>query len=99
MTDPSVTVNDELSRFEHVADGEVAFLDFKLEGEVLTLVHTEVPEALEGRGLGSLLAKAALSYAKEKDLTVVPVCSFVQSYLKRHPEAAEGIRLAEVEHR
>jgi predicted GNAT family acetyltransferase len=98
MADPSVTVNDQLLRFEHAADGEVAFLDYKLEGDRLTLVHTEVPEALEGRGLGGVLVKAALSYAQENDLTVIPVCSFVRSYLKRHPEAANGVRLAEVEH-
>lgn len=98
MSDQSVIVNDQLHRFEQAADGEVAFLDYKLEGDRLTLVHTEVPDALEGRGLGSLLVKAALSYAQENDFTVIPVCEFVKSYLKRHPQAADNVRLAEVEH-
>jgi predicted GNAT family acetyltransferase len=45
-----------------------------------------------------LLVKAALSYAQENDFTVIPVCEFVKSYLKRRPEAADNVRLAEVEH-
>jgi predicted GNAT family acetyltransferase len=49
-------------------------------------LHTEVDPAFEGRGLGSRLAKAALTDAREAGLHVVPVCSFIRGYLERHPE-------------
>ena len=92
-----VTVNEELHRFEHAVDGQVAFLDYRLDGDRLTLVHTEVPESLEGRGLGAVLVKGALAHAKEQALTVVPQCSYVRSYLERKPDAAEGITIADPE--
>ncbi|MGH2758279.1 MAG: GNAT family N-acetyltransferase [Actinomycetota bacterium] len=95
--DAGVAVNDARHRFEHDVDGHVAFLDYRLEEDRLTLVHTEVPEALGGRGLGAKLVSAALAYAKENGLTVVPQCSYVRSYLERKPEAAAGITVADPE--
>lgn len=97
MTEDGIVRNDERHRFELPVDDDMAFLDFSRDGDVLTLIHTEVPEALEGRGLGSKLAKFALAYAKENGLAVVPRCAFVRSYLERKPEAAEGIRIVEYE--
>jgi predicted GNAT family acetyltransferase len=63
----------------------------------MRLVHTEVPAELEGRGIASRLVAAAFAYAREQGLTVVPVCSYVRSYMRRHPETAsllaEGVVL------
>jgi predicted GNAT family acetyltransferase len=56
---------------------------------VLELIHTEVPEPLSGRGIASRLAHAALVYARENGLRVIPTCPFVRSYLERHPEFQE----------
>jgi predicted GNAT family acetyltransferase len=50
------------------------------------LLHTEVPDALEGQGYGAALAKAALSYAKDEGMKVIPSCPFVSTYVRRHPE-------------
>lgn len=63
-----------------------ALLAYKQDGDVIYLVHTEVPAQMEGKGLGGQLAKAALNYAREKGLKVVARCPFVASYLQRHPE-------------
>ncbi len=90
-----VTLNQSRSRFEAEADGEIAFLTFHRDGKRIVLVHTETPEALEGRGIGSALARAALKYAREHDLTVVPQCPFVRSFLERHPDEADGIDIDE----
>ena len=97
MAEPAVALNEQDHRFELAVDDGMAFLDYSLEDDVLTLIHTEVPEALEGRGLGSKLAKSALAYAKDNQLAVVPRCAFVRSYLERKPEAADGIRIVEYE--
>jgi uncharacterized protein len=88
MTQATVVRNDERDRFETTVDGETAFLTFHRNGKRFSLIHTEVPEPLEGKGLASLLAKTALAYARENELTVVPICPFVRSYLERHPDEA-----------
>jgi predicted GNAT family acetyltransferase len=92
MTDITVTRNDAAKRFEIVADGVTAELRYDEHPRYITLIHTEVPPALEGRGYGGALARTALEYAREKHLRVVPRCPFVRSYLERHPEYAELTR-------
>ena len=73
-------------RFELEQDGHMAALDYTLAGDVLGLLETEVPEALRGTGIASLLAKTALEYAREHHLKVDVTCPFVAGYLKAHPE-------------
>ena len=52
------------------------------------LAHTEVPpKVTQGKGYANQLAKAALEYAKQNQLKVIPACKFVRAYLKRHPDA------------
>jgi predicted GNAT family acetyltransferase len=53
---------------------------------LIALVHTEVEERYEGRGLGSQLIKFALDDARRRKLAMLPFCPFVKSYLERHPE-------------
>jgi uncharacterized protein len=69
--------------------GHVAYLEYALAGEVLQLIHSEVPEALRGQGLGSELAHAALEWAREQGLKVDVICPSVSEYLKKHPEYAD----------
>ncbi|MEX0875233.1 MAG: GNAT family N-acetyltransferase [Actinomycetota bacterium] len=82
----TVERNDSTERFETELDGHAAFLTFHENGERLNLIHTEVPDDLEGRGVGSQLVRAALADARERGLKVVPTCPFVRSFLERHPE-------------
>ncbi|HVU00570.1 MAG TPA: GNAT family N-acetyltransferase [Polyangiaceae bacterium] len=76
----------ERSRFELAVDGAVAFSKYRRDGNVVTFIHTEVPEALEGRGIGSALAKGALDLVREKGERVIPKCPFIRSYIEKHPE-------------
>jgi hypothetical protein len=84
MTD--VTDNESRRRFELEEEGETAFVTYVLDGEAMTLAHTIVPEAVEGRGVGSRLVRGALDSVRERGLKVVPQCSFVRGYIERHPE-------------
>jgi predicted GNAT family acetyltransferase/glutaredoxin len=52
----------------------------------ISFTHTEVNESWEGRGLGSLLAAAALEDARRQGLEVVPLCPFIARYIEEHPE-------------
>ena len=78
-------------RFEIERDGEVAYLEYKMSGKVLELIHTEVPEKLRHRGLSDKLAETALNWAKENGYKVDVICPAVQGYLARHPEYSDLI--------
>ena len=82
----SLKDNTELNRFELEIEGITAFLEYKRSGDWLFLIHTEVPEAMEGKGVGSAIIQKTLQYAKDNNYKIVPICPFVQSFLKRHPE-------------
>ena len=84
-----VTHNPDQNRFEIIEEGETSELVYRLEPDQIVFVHTGVPEKLEGRGLARELATAGLQYAREQGLKVVPLCPYVASYIKRHPEYRE----------
>jgi predicted GNAT family acetyltransferase len=71
-------------RFELTEDGHRAELIYHVHGDRLTLIHTEVPDELGGRGLGGVLVRAALARAKRDQLTIVPSCPFARSWLEKH---------------
>jgi predicted GNAT family acetyltransferase len=68
-------------------DGTIAELIYRIEGDRLVLVHTGVPDELGGRGIGSLLVKAAVEKATREHLTLVPWCPFARRWLRDHPDA------------
>lgn len=88
---PTVTDNQAGNRFELTVEGHRAVLEYRLQGDRFLLVHTEVPEALGGRGLGGVLVEAALERARREGLTVVPHCPFVRRWLEKHPAEAETL--------
>jgi uncharacterized protein len=94
VSDPGqVTGNQAESRFELAADGLLAILRYRRNGNRLVLIHTEVPEQLEGRGLGGALVRAALDRAARDGLTVVPLCPFARGWLDRHPDPATEVTI------
>jgi uncharacterized protein len=70
---------------------DVAELDYHRRGNRLSIVHTGVPPAMERRGTGSALVRAAVEYAAAEGLTVVPSCSFARWWLEHHPDAAASV--------
>src|SRR5690348_8021082 len=76
-------------RFEIEQNGEIAYLEYNLSDKVLALIHTEVPEKLRGKGLGSSLAEAALNWARENNRKVDSICPIVQDYIAKHPEYSD----------
>jgi predicted GNAT family acetyltransferase len=78
--------NAESRRFETVVDGLLCRCDYRMHGETMMLVHTEVPRPLEGRGIASALVAAAFGHARDAGHDVLPVCSYVRAWVQRHPE-------------
>jgi predicted GNAT family acetyltransferase len=73
-------------RFEASTPQGLAHADYRRVGDTLHLVHTEVPEGIEGRGIAGQLVQAALDYAAANRLRVAPLCSYVRAYMRRHPD-------------
>ena len=83
---PLVTNKRDEHRYEVKVDEQLAVLTYKLQVGRITFLHTGVPPALEGRGIANQLASFALEEARAQHLTVVPLCPFVASYIRRHRE-------------
>ncbi len=92
-TGSPVVDNQAEGRFELEIDGHLAQLVYDLEGDRLTLIHTEVPKDLEGQGVGGRLVSAAVERSVRDRLTIVPVCPFARGWLQRHPEVAERTQI------
>lgn len=85
----TVTDNRALERYELDTAGGLAFIDYRRTGAVVTLVHAEVPAALQGHGLGSRLVRGALDLVRAAGEKVVPRCPFVVDYVNRHCEVQD----------
>ena len=81
-----ISHDQDAKRFETSIDNKTGYISYQERGDTLVYDHTIVPEALGGRGVGSALVKHALDYARDNDKKVVPQCSFVASYINKHPE-------------
>jgi predicted GNAT family acetyltransferase len=88
MTTPSLSIEHNVAqqRFETHVDGLLCRCDYRMSGATMLLVHTEVPPRLEGRGIAAALVRAAFEHAAAAGLKVVPACSYVRAYARRHPE-------------
>ncbi|MET0313067.1 MAG: GNAT family N-acetyltransferase, partial [Hansschlegelia sp.] len=78
--------NRDENRFELALPGGMALIAYRIEGERIVLIHTEVPQALSGQGVGSRLAKGAFELIRTSGRKAVPRCEFVQGWLAKHPE-------------
>jgi uncharacterized protein len=85
---PRVTHNTAAGQFEIRSAAGQAILKYLPDGDMLDLVHTEVPPEMEGQGYGTSLVEAALAYARHEKLKIIPSCPFVQKYVEGHPDVA-----------
>jgi predicted GNAT family acetyltransferase len=91
--DPEIHDNPAHHRYELAVDGLTAYVLYRREPGVITFIHTEVPKALGGKGIGSRLARHVLDVARAEGLHVVPVCPFIAAWMKKHPDY-DDLRLA-----
>ncbi len=86
IDDLKVEHNIGARRFEIHYGDEMARLEYQLRGPTIVYTHTVVPKALERHGIAGRLARAALDYARNRGLSVVPLCPYVADYIEKHPE-------------
>jgi uncharacterized protein len=86
----TVRDNSATHRYELLLDDEVVgYLMYRTNDQVVTLIHTEIAERFEGRGLGEQLVAGALDDIRERGLQITPLCPFVAAFLRRHPDYAD----------
>lgn len=80
--------NDERRGRYQVTSGDrmVGYSEYDLEPGRIVFTHTVVRPEFEGQGIGSRLAEHVVEDARARNLRITPVCPFVRSYLRRHPE-------------
>jgi predicted GNAT family acetyltransferase len=78
--------NEAIHNIELMVDGYRSFIDYKQKGDKLYLIHTEVAHELRGKGVAEALVEKIFRYIEAKGLKLVPLCVYVQLFLKRHPE-------------
>lgn len=87
MDDYELIDNEERHQYEfHIGkyDPKIEYIKTK-NGEIY-LTHTEVPVALEGKGVGSQLVEKVLKDIEKQELRLVPLCPFVAGYIQKHPD-------------
>lgn len=91
-------MNDKVSnnpahhRYELAVDGHIAATYYKIEGPVITFIHTEVPPELGGKGIGSKLVKGALDQVRASGLKAIAECPFVKAWIDKHPDYADLLK-------
>jgi predicted GNAT family acetyltransferase len=88
---PSVRDNPAQLRYELIDDdgNVIGEIRYRREPGAVALVHTDVDPAHEGQGLAGVLVEGALRDLRERGLRLIPVCPYVQAWLRRHPEQAD----------
>ncbi|WP_027550813.1 GNAT family N-acetyltransferase [Bradyrhizobium sp. Cp5.3] len=84
--------NKAHNRYELDVEGHIAATYYRLDGDVITFVHTEVPAELGGKGIGSKLVKGALDQVRTADLKVIAQCPFVKAWIDKHPDYADILK-------
>jgi predicted GNAT family acetyltransferase len=89
-SDVAVRHNAGESRYELDTEHGLAVAVYREQGDRAIFTHTAVPPADEGKGIGARLVRAALDDARQRGFKIVPACSFVAAFVRRHPEYNDG---------
>ncbi|OAF12156.1 GNAT family N-acetyltransferase [Bradyrhizobium neotropicale] len=84
--------NKAHNRYELDVEGHIAATYYRLDGDVITFVHTEVPAELGGKGIGSKLVKGALDQVRTAGLKVIAQCPFVKAWIDKHPDYTDLLK-------
>ncbi len=87
----TVRHNTALGQYELDTEHGLAIAVYRQQGDRRVFTHTEVPPADEGKGYASRLVRGALDDTRQAGLKIVPACSFVVAFVRRHPEYASAV--------
>ncbi|MDX9798049.1 MAG: GNAT family N-acetyltransferase [Bacteroidales bacterium] len=79
--------NSEKSSFElFLNDVHAGEIDYEIRRDKILLTHTGVRQEHEGKGLARKLVEFAVSYARENELKVQPICPYIKKVFERNQE-------------
>ncbi len=86
--DIHLTINGNKGYFSIVIDGKTeAKITFVFAGETKIIIdHTEVNSGNSGKGFGKILVERAVTFAREKNIKIIPLCPFAKSVFDKNPE-------------
>jgi len=87
--EPEVIHEKENERFVIYTEGNEVYVEYTMRGNKIDLHHTYTHPALRGKGLAAHVVRAALEFAKENNLKVIPTCSYVQAFIAKNDEYKE----------
>ena len=88
-----ITVIHEIENERFVADinGDKAYAVYNLQDDIIKLNSTYTPPHLRGRGIAKIIVETVFKYAKENNLKVQPICSYVKTFISRNKEYADFV--------
>jgi len=88
MTEVKINVNSKGEGAFYAMEGgeQMGEMVVSVVGNNLTVYHTEVVEKAEGKGIAKQMLATMVDYARKHKLKVIPLCPFVHTQFKRHPE-------------
>ena len=87
----SVVDNEARNRFELEENGELAFANYRRNGDVFTIPHVEAAMALRGKGTAGRLMDGIAAFARSRHYKIRPTCTYSIAWFRRHPEQNELI--------
>ncbi len=88
---PDLIDNTQLQRFERTEDGDLAFVNYRLEPGVVSLTHFETVPHARGKGLAGRLMEAVVADVRARGLKIAPVCAYAVDWMAKHPDVAAEI--------
>ena len=80
-------------RFFSIVEGRESYLQYlKIDSVTLDYYKTYVPNELRGKGIAGKIVEAALNYARENNLKIIPSCSYVDTFIERHPDYGKMVK-------
>ena len=68
-------------------DKRIAEMTYSWAGKDRIIIdHTEVSDDLRGEGVGKMMVEAAVNYAREKGISIIPLCPFAKSVFDKTPD-------------
>jgi predicted GNAT family acetyltransferase len=71
-------------QFELYTENQKSIVQYEIKGNRFILLHTEVPESLQGKGLAKILVEKTLQTIDSYGMKIIPVCPYIVSYLKKN---------------
>lgn len=84
--------NKECNRYEYKIGELYPHIEYRIKENDIYLIHTEIPESLQRKGIGTRLVEDVLKEVEAKGYKLIPLCSFVAGYIKRHPSWARLLK-------